>query len=80
VTVYSPKSLEIHVPGIVETKLRNPESAYQYRYDGLRLVQRSGDRYLLMSEHWDPRTSRIIVLRESDTIRMEFSRDPSAEQ
>ena len=64
VTVYSPKSLEIHVPGIVETKLRNPESAYQYRYDGLRLVQRSGDRYLLMSEHWDPRTSSNTQLNQ----------------
>jgi hypothetical protein len=75
VTIYSPKSLEIHVPGVVETKLSNPESAYRYRYDGLRLVQRSGDRYLLMSEHWDAKTSRIIVLRETDAIRMEFSRD-----
>jgi len=74
-TVYSPKSLEIHVQGVVETRLGNSESAYRYRYDGLRLVQRSGDRYLLMSEHWDARASRIIVLRETDAIRMEFSRD-----
>jgi hypothetical protein len=75
VTVYSSKSLEIHVQGVAETKLSNPQSAYRYRYDGLRLVQRSGDRYLLMSEHWDARTSRIIVLRETDATRMEFSRD-----
>ena len=74
-TVYSPKSLEIHVQGVVETRLGNSESAYRYRYDGLRLVQRSGDRYLLMSEHWDARASRIIVLRETDAIRMEFSHD-----
>jgi len=38
-------------------------------------MQRSGDRYLLMSEHWDARASRIIVLRETDAIRMEFSHD-----
>lgn len=74
VTVYSPKSLDIDVPGVVETKLGNPDSAYRYRYNGLRLVQRSGDRYLLMSEQWDPRMTRIIVLRETDSIRMEFSR------
>jgi hypothetical protein len=47
----------------------------RYRYDGLRLVQRSGDRYLLMSEQSDARTSRSIVLRETDAVRMEFSRD-----
>jgi hypothetical protein len=75
VTVYSPKSLEIHVPGVVETTLGTSESAYRYRYDGLRLVQRSGDRYLLMSEHWDARANRIIVLHETDAIRMEFSHD-----
>jgi hypothetical protein len=73
VTVYSPKSLEIHVPGVVETKVGNRESTYRYRYDGLRLVQRLGDRYLLMSE-WDAQTRRIIVLRDTDDIRMEFTR------
>jgi hypothetical protein len=74
VTVYSPKSLELHVPGVVETKLGNPDSAYRYRYDGLRLVQRSGNRYLLMSEQWNAQATRIIVLRDTDTIRMEFNR------
>jgi hypothetical protein len=74
VTVYSPKSLEIDVQGVVETRLGTSESAYRYRYDGLRLVQRSGDRYLLMSERWDDRTSRVIVLRDTDAIRMEFAR------
>jgi hypothetical protein len=74
VTVYSPKSLEIHVPGVVETKVGNPESVYRYRYDGLRLLQQSGDRYLLMSKQRDAGMSRIIVLRDNDAIRMEFTR------
>jgi hypothetical protein len=74
VTVYSPKSLEIDAQGVVETRLGTSESAFRYRYDGLRLVQRSGDRYLLMSERSDDRTSRIIVLRDTDAIRMEFAR------
>jgi hypothetical protein len=74
VTVYSPKSLEIDVHGVVETKLGTAESAYRYRYEGLRLVQRSGDRYLLMSERWDAGSSRIIVLRDSNAIRLEFAR------
>lgn len=73
-STYSPKSLELHLRGVQETRLGNPESAYRYRYDGLRLVQRSGDRYLLMSEQWDARTSRIVVPRDSDAIRMEFTR------
>jgi hypothetical protein len=72
--VYSPKSLEIDVPGVVETRLGTAESAYRHRYDGLRLVQRSGDRYLLMSERVDAGSRRILVLRDSDAIRMEFAR------
>jgi hypothetical protein len=74
VTIYSSKSLDIYVPGVIETELANADSAYRYRYECLRLVQRSGDRYLLMSEQANAQTSRIIVLRETDTIRMEFSR------
>jgi hypothetical protein len=74
VTIYSPKSLEIRASGVVETKLGGAESAYRYRYDGLRLVQRSGDRYLLMGELWDSHSSRIIVVRDTDAIRMEFAR------
>lgn len=74
VTVYSSKSLEIDAPGVVETRLGDRESAYRYRYDGLRLVQRSGDRYLLMSALRDANSSQIIVLRDTDSIRMEFSR------
>lgn len=74
VTVYSPQSLEVDVPGVVETKLGGGDSAYRYRYQGLRLVQRSGNRYLLISELWDEQSGRIVVLRDTDAIRMEFAR------
>jgi hypothetical protein len=74
VTIYSPKDLEIDARGVVETRLTEPDSAYRYRYDGFRLLQRSGDRYLLISELWDAGSRRVIVLRDTDAIRMEFSR------
>jgi hypothetical protein len=74
VTVYSPKDLQLDTRGVEETKLSEPDSAYRYRYDGLRLLQRSGDRYLLISELWDDRSGRVIVLRDTDAIRMEFTR------
>jgi hypothetical protein len=74
VTVYSPKDLQIDARGVTKTKLSEPDSAYRYRYDGLRLLQRSGNRYLLISELWEPESGRVIVLRDTDTIRMEFRR------
>jgi len=74
VTVYSAKSLEIDAPGIMETKLNKTDSEYSCRYSGLRLLERSGDRYFLINEHWDAQQGRVIVLRETDSIRMEFAR------
>jgi hypothetical protein len=74
VTVYSPKDLQIDARGVPGTKLTEPDSAYRYRYDGFRLLQRSGDRYLLISEQWDARPGRVIVLRDTDAIGMEFTR------
>ena len=73
VTVFSAKSLEIDAPGVVEIQLNKDDSAYSYRYSGLRLLERSGDRYFLINEHWNAQQGRVIVLRETDNIRMEFS-------
>lgn len=74
VTVYSAKSLEIGAAGVVETTLGKSDSEYRYRYSGLRLLQRSGERYVLINERWDAQQGRIIVLRETDNLRMEFRR------
>jgi len=74
VTVYSTKSLDIVAPGVRQTRLTGTESLYQYRYDGLRLVQRSGDRYFILNDPWQPGTGKLIVLRDNDAIRLEFRR------
>lgn len=74
VTVFSAKSLEIRAAGVVETKLGRPDSEYLYRYNGLRLLRRSGERYILINERWDAQQGRVIVLREAEGIRMEFRR------
>lgn len=76
VTVYSPKSLNLSVPGVTETKLAEPDSAYSFKYEGMRLVQRSGNRYFLITDRWDLNQPRVLLLRESDTVRLEFSRQP----
>src|SRR5215471_18378930 len=62
VTVYSPKSLDITVPGVIVTKLSGRDSAYLYRYDGLRLLQASGGNYFLISQGWDASHRRVIVI------------------
>jgi hypothetical protein len=74
VTVYSAKSLNIGTAGVVAAKVGDADSMYPYRYQGLRLLQRSGDRYLLITDRWDPDHRRVLLLRESDAVRLEFSR------
>jgi len=73
VTIYSAKSLELPPDHVVETRIGGTESAYRYRYTGLRLLQRSGDKYLMLNDAWEPATGRVFVIKDSGDLRMEFT-------
>lgn len=73
VTVYSARSLSLDVPGITETRCREPHAAYQVRYDGFRLLPRSGNRYLLLPAHWTPATGVAVILPRTASVRLEFT-------
>jgi hypothetical protein len=74
VVVYSVKSLDLVGSGVVETRMTAPDALYRYRYEGLRLVQRSDKRYFLIGDGWSPQDRRVILLQESDDLRLEFYR------
>lgn len=74
VTVFSAKDLRISAPGVRATPLDGAGSAYTMRYDGLMLLHRAGDRLILIPADWDPVRSHVIVLRDDDGVRFEFSR------
>ena len=74
VTIYSPKNLDINMPGVTVTKLSGRDTAYLYRYDGLRLLQASGGNYFLISQSWDTSHRRVIVIPANSNSRVEFSR------
>lgn len=71
VVVYSEQRLELTGVGIAESLLGS-DSAYRFRYAGLRFLIRSGDRYFLLPGGWTPGEGFAIVLAESPTIRLEF--------
>lgn len=73
VAVPSETSLALHVPGVVETPCREAGSADAVRYDGLKLVIRSGDRYVFLPSTWRPGTGVAIVLPRTDALRLEFA-------
>jgi hypothetical protein len=81
VTIYSAKRLYIDdsedngsTAGVHEDPLPHSDGAYRYRYQGLRLLTRSNNRYFLLPENWSPRHPVTIVLLDSDTIRVELRR------
>jgi len=72
VTVLSAGRLHIEGPRVEETDLAGGTSAYRFRYDGLYLLQRSGDKYFLLTDGWDEGDGRLIILGDTDSVRLEF--------
>jgi hypothetical protein len=70
--VYSDRSLSISGPGVTETRCRNPQGAYRYRYDGLKLMLRAADQYLLVPEGWTRTNAVTILLPRTRSVRLEF--------
>jgi hypothetical protein len=71
--LYSERSLALHGPGIAETSCGGPDTAYKYRYDGLKLVLQSGDQYFFLPAGWTETGGAALVIPRTDTLRLEFT-------
>jgi hypothetical protein len=72
VTVYSAKNLQLDGHGITQTALSDPsDSAYRFRYDGMILLERTGNKFFLLPVGWADDGS-VIVLPDDSTIRLEY--------
>jgi hypothetical protein len=75
VVVHSTRSLNIEAPG-VESRQLTETSDFGYEYSGLRLLERTGGRYFLVSDKWTPRYGVVIVLKDDEQgVRFDFIRD-----
>lgn len=72
VAVFSVGALHLAGPDVTETALDGDDGAYRYRYGGLFLLQRSGAKYFLLTDGWERDQGRLVVLPDSDTVRLEF--------
>jgi hypothetical protein len=70
--LYSQQSLSLDVPGVTEVRCADPDAAYRFRYDGLRLVRQAGNQYLLLPATWDRTTGTAVLIPRSATVRLEF--------
>jgi hypothetical protein len=74
--IFSPHRLHLDLAGVTETVLPAEEAPrFRYRYDGLRLLVRSNDRFFLIPTQWRP-GSHAVVLTDEPTYRLEFYRGP----
>lgn len=74
VVVYSKERLHIDAPGAREETLPPENSAYRYRYVGLRLLESTGGKYFLASDEWTRSHGVVVALRDDNTVRLEFIR------
>jgi len=75
VVIYSEKRLMISAPGAKEERLPPTDSAYRYRYTGLRLWSHLGGNYLFLSDGWTRRYGVALLLPDDAPVRLEFVHD-----
>jgi hypothetical protein len=71
VVLFSKQSLALP-DAVAVTRLDTPDSAYRFRYTGLRLLIRSASKYFLLPEVWSQETGTVIILEDTAEIRLEF--------
>jgi hypothetical protein len=76
VLVYSEKNLGLRAPGVHMVRCTDPEAAYKFRYEGLKLVLQSGGLNLFLPEAWTPEDGVAFLVPRSDSIRLEFYSGP----
>jgi hypothetical protein len=73
VVLYSEKGLGLEAPGVHKLQCQDSETAYRFRYDGLKMVLQSGNQYLLLPAGWSHTAGAAILIPRKDTLRLEFS-------
>jgi hypothetical protein len=71
VLLYSPQPLNIGVDAVTPVEVGTKDNPL-YRYDGLRLLTVSGGRYFFLHDGWKVEDSRVVVLPDDGSIRMEY--------
>ena len=71
--VYSQEPLGLNVPGVSTHELGTAEAPL-YRYDGLRLLTVSGERYFFLHEEWSVEEGTVVVLPDDASLRVQYGR------
>ncbi|MFD0203631.1 MULTISPECIES: hypothetical protein [Saccharothrix] len=72
VVVYSTESLTLSGEGVRQVACGQPDAAYKYRYDGLKLLLQSGGQYVFLPATWRSSAGTAFVVPRTDSLRLEF--------
>src|SRR6476661_5882416 len=70
-TVYA--RTDLHLEAAEATSWAGAQGDYLFRYTGLRLLMYSGDRYFLVPDGWRPGSGPLVVLADTDDVRVELT-------
>ncbi|PSL57744.1 hypothetical protein B0I31_102723 [Saccharothrix carnea] len=70
--VYSTDSLNLAGEGVRQVACAQPDAAYKYRYDGLKLLLQSGGQYVFLPAVWRSSAGTAFVVPRTDSLRLEF--------
>ncbi|MFE9749896.1 hypothetical protein ACFYOT_33705 [Saccharothrix saharensis] len=76
--VYSGDSLNLTGDGVRQVACEQPDGAYKYRYDGLKLLLQSGGQYVFLPATWRSSAGTAFVVPRTDSLRLEFGPPGSA--
>lgn len=75
VVVFSERDLQL-APPVRTEQVGGETSRYRYRYEGLRLLQRTGDTWFLVPDGWRPGAQPLVALHDDESLRLEFRGPP----
>jgi hypothetical protein len=74
IAIVSPQRLALSGPKVREVQIGDQDAEYRYRYEGLRLLLYSNDKYFLLSYSDAEPLLTVIVLPDDNRLRVEFTR------
>jgi hypothetical protein len=76
VIVFSRERLQLTGPGVQLVQLTTPNTVYHYRYNGLRLLLHTSDRWFIVRASWTPNGGQGVIILQDDpqNVRIEVAR------
>jgi hypothetical protein len=73
VVLYSTERIAVAGAGVQVAEIIQPGSKYRYQYSGIRLFDRSTDKYLLLPVGWQRGRDRVFIIQDDDSVRVDIA-------